>query len=82
VRLQVTSTDLAILRGVSVDQIVVPLSEVESAGGALIGCLDDDLLARRAAIGFCNVKMNKILARTNQVFGRPVGDVLDSHDVA
>jgi len=43
--------EVATLRGVSVDQVVVPLRKWEAAGGPLIGGVNNGLLARSAAIG-------------------------------
>src|SRR5450432_462843 len=54
---------VAIGRGVTVDQVIVPLHEAVTTGGALIGCVNDGLPAWSAAIGCGHVEMNNVLAR-------------------
>ena len=62
-----------------VHQVVVPHLEAVATGRALIGCVDDHLLARTAAIGFCHVEMNYVLAR---FFRRLIVDVLQPNGMA
>jgi hypothetical protein len=67
----------AALRGISIDQIVMPLLEFEAAGRLLIGCMDNRLLARSAAIGFCDIEVYQVLARADPA-GHVVSDMLDA----
>src|SRR5471032_2054963 len=69
---------VAIGRGVTVDQVIMPFHEAITTGGALIGCVNDGLPAWSAAIGCGHVEMNNVLARPRRgLAGGVVIEVLD-----